>query len=625
MTDLGRGYGSQPWHPSDPGYGEQPPQEYQQHPQHQQSVPGAEQYVQQSDDPYGQYQAQDAYGQQAYVPVDPYAQQQWQQQGYQQQAGYPQQPGQAQMLQQQGYPEQQGYPDQQGYAEQQVYVDQQGYAQQVGYPQQAQQFQQAAQQMPPQQFQQVPQQVQPRAPQQLQQPAPQEHTGGPGPDGIDWEAEAAALDNPQPVADEPYQEYDEYAEHAEDEYTDEEHLDGEHPEGGYAEDEYAEERDGEFGSFLGDQDDSAEAEAKRKAKGKKSGLRNGGACLTAAVVLLAAVGGAGWWGYGFYKSHFGPPPDFAGNGTGKVQVQIQDGATASDMALVLQKAGVVKSTGAFVNAYNRANKMLQPGYYIMALQMSGDAAVAEMVSEAGGDSLIIPEGKTSTAIYAMIDTKLKLSAGTTAAAAKANVANLGLPAYANNNPEGFLWPSKYSVADGMKPEDLLKQMVTNAVNEYNSLGLDAAAAQIGLKNAYEVVTEASILQAEGNNVADFGKMARVINNRLTTTATNHTLGMDTTLQYSVGSKQLTDAQIKDGSNKYNTYINPGLPPTPISNPGEDALKAVLNPTPGQWVYFIAMSPTETRFSVSKDEFAANVKEYCTDNHRGFDAATTTCK
>jgi UPF0755 protein len=454
---------------------------------------------------------------------------------------------------------------------------------------------------------------QPARHQQL--PDPQAAPAGPGPDGIDWEAEAAALDNPV--------EADGYAE---DEYVDEAAA---YAEGEYAEDEYV---DGEFAedgeersSFLGERDDSDEAAAERKAKGKKTGRRNGGACLLVALVLLGGLGGAGWWGYGFYQSNFGPPPDYTGSGSGKVNVQIQDGATASDMGKALMDAGVVKSVGAFTAAYTRAGKMLQPGYYIMASQMSGDAAVAEMISEAGGDALIIPEGKTAAEIYKLIDKKLKLSDGTTAAAAKANINNFGLPQYANGNIEGFLWPTKYSVSQGMKPEDLLKQMVTNAVNEYNQLGLDAGAQQIGLKNAYEVLTEASILQAEGNNTADFGKMARAMYNRLTTSVTNHTLGLDTTLQYSVGSKQLTDAQIHDGSNKYNTYINPGLPPTPISNPGEDALKAVLSPTPGNWVYWIAMSSTDTRFSDNKADFANNVKQYCAQNNMAFDAASTTCK
>ncbi|MCX4745109.1 endolytic transglycosylase MltG [Kitasatospora sp. NBC_01287] len=680
MTDLGRGYGSQPWHDAEPGYGEQ-----------QAAVPGEQEYPPQ--EPYGQghqypVQGQDQYGQQqAYVPMDPYAQQQqWQQdqqlqqqpqqqvyQPYpQQQGGYPQQQG--------GYVGQQGYPQQGGYPQQQIpqQMPQQMPLQQApqqSFPQQMQPQQQMPQQLQPQQpfpQQQVPpmhqqphlapQQMQPQQPQIPHQQAPHQQfpqqqiphqqvaqpaqpapaaprPSGPGPDGIDWEAEAAALEAGDRPAAEQYAEDGDFHEgdfhegdYAEEgEFTEDgEHAEGEafHEDGDGTAGDYAEGEE-EYDSFLGGEDDSQEAQADRKAKGKKSGLRNSGACLVVALVLLGGLGGAGYWGYGAYKHAIAPPADFQGNGTGKVQVQILDGSSAGDMAVVLKNADVVKSTGAFNNAYAKAGKPIQPGYYDMQKEMSGDAAVALMISEAGGDSLIIPEGKKASDIYAMIDTKLKLAAGTAAAAAKANAANLGLPSYANGNPEGFLWPTKYSVAQGMKPEDLLKQMVSNALTEYSQLNLDSAAPTIGLKNAYDVITEASILQAEGNNVADFGKMARVISNRLngplTKDLTKHVLGMDTTLQYSVGSKTLTSAQINDASNKYNTFINPGLPPTPISNPGEAAIQAVLNPTPGGWIFFIAMSPTETRFSSTKDEHSQNVKEYCTDHGQGFDAEHLTCK
>ncbi|MEY9948630.1 endolytic transglycosylase MltG [Kitasatospora sp. GAS1066B] len=634
MTELGRGYGSQPWHPAEPGYGEQPQRA---------ASPGDQEYLPQ--DPYGQghqypVQGQEQYGQQqTYVPMDPYAQQQWQQQQPQlpQQQGYQQYPQQGGYPQQNGYAQPQGYPQQGGGYQQQVpqqqvpqqqapqqqFPQQQGAQQQQFPQQQGAQQQQAAQQ----QFGQ-PRFVQQQAPQQQagqqqfpQQQVRQQQPAGPGPDGIDWEAAAAALDAPaEPGAEEHYAEDGEYdeAEYAEGEFAE----DGEYPE--HAEDDYA---DGEeqHDSFLGAEDTSDEALAKRKAKGKKTGRRNGGACLLVALVLLGGMGGAGWWGYGFYQRTFGPPADFKGAGTGKVQIQIPDGASASQMAQVLKDADVVKSTGAFNNAYTKANKPIQPGYYDMQKEMSGDSAVALMISEAGGDSLIIPEGKKASDIYAMIDTKLKLAPGSTAAAEKANAANLGLPAYTGNNPEGFLWPTKYSVAPGMKPEDLLKQMVSNALSQYSQLNLDSAAASIGLKNAYDVITEASILQAEGNNVADFGKMARVIQNRLANQPdVHHTLGMDTTLQYAVGSKTLTEAQINDGSNKYNTYINPGLPPTPISNPGADAIQAVLNPTPGNWLFFLAVSPTETIFSASGDDFKKNVKDYCTQHGQTYNASRQTC-
>ncbi|WP_371482968.1 endolytic transglycosylase MltG [Kitasatospora sp. NBC_00315] len=631
MTDLGRGYGSQgsePWLPGDPAYGgqQQPPPTPQDGAWQQQPDPVQQGYPQQQGQQYGQ--AQQQYGQQGY-PQQPSPQQQGQQQGQQQygqahqqqygQQGYPQQ-GQQQYGQgqqqygQQGYPQQpnpvqQGYPQQQGRQQPPV---QPNPMQQAGRPygQGPQQFGQQG--TAPNPAQQPP--AQPGRPQfgQQQRPVPQARaqaaepvSAGPGPDGIDWEAEAAALEAGAPVEAAPAEE--DWAGH-DDGYQDEH------------EDEHA-------GGFLGEEDTSREAQRKRKEKGKKSGRRNGGACLLVALVLMGGVAGGGWWGYGFYQSHFGPPPDYQGDGSGSVNVEIKSGSSGGQMGVALKAAGVVKSVEAFSTAFGKNPKSggIQEGFYTMKRGMSAEAAVKLLVDSAGGDTLILQEGLSAAEIYAKIDAKLKQPNGTTAAVAKAQVADLGLPAFANGNPEGFLFPTRYGVAEGMKPLDLLKQMVQKASAEYNGLKLDDAAKQVGLKNAYEVVIEASILQKEGNNSQDFGKMARTIQNRLANDAqTQHRLGMDTTLQYSLGRKELTQKEMDDASNKYNTYINPGLPPTPISNPGEDAINAVLHPADGKWLFFIAMSPSNTRFAETYAEHLVNVQEYCTNAGQGFDKVRGHC-
>ncbi|WP_406094597.1 endolytic transglycosylase MltG [Kitasatospora purpeofusca] len=666
MTDLGRGYGpqgSEPWHPGDPGYGGQQPVpgqqdgQWQQNPQQQQQQQygdggqgvGQQGYTQQGVE--GQQQqyggGQQGYPQQQGMGGQPGYPQQQQgggqgqqqqygggQQGYPQQPGYPQQQG----MGQQGYPQQgtgqQGYPQQQGMGGQPGYPQQQGGGQgqqqqygggQQGYPQQQMPQQGTPQQQTPQQGgpqQQLPPQGGPQqgapaapgraVPAEQKQPAAA-RPAGPGPDGIDWEAEAAALEaGADPVG------AVEEAGPAEGEW------DGH--EGEYTEEEYRGDGSDEDGDgFLGEEDQSREAKKKRKENGKKSGRRNGGACLLVALVLLGAMGGAGWWGYGFYKDHFGPPPDFPGPGAGSVKVEIKQGAAGSQMGLALKQAGVVKSVDAFSKACDKNVKCsaIQPGTYSMPTEMSADGAVQFLVDANGGEKLIVQEGLTAAATYVKIDDKLQLPKGTTAAVAKEQVATLGLPPYANGNIEGFLWPTRYSITEGMKPEELLKQMVKNAVDRYASL--DAEASKIGLKTAYDVVIEASILQAEGNNPEDFAKMARTIQNRLADKGkVNGKLGMDTTLQYSLGRKTLDKKDINDASNKYNTYYNAGLPPTPISNPGDAALKATLNPADGKWLYFIAMSPTKTLFAETDAEHAKNVESYCLAAGQKFDAASVHC-
>ena len=456
-----------------------------------------------------------------------------------------------------------------------------------------------------------------QVPQQAAEPA------GPvlGPDGIDWVAEAAALDaeavavlvEEAPVEDvyeeDPAESYDRSYEVS---Y-------------GQPGDEADEDEDG-YAPFLSEPDDSRSGRRRNKRVGKSQRKRSGVACLGMSLLLVACVGGGGYFGYGFYQKHWGPPPDYPGAGTGLVTVTIPAGATGDAMGQVLFDAGVVKSVGAFDAAYGKNSNAgnIQPGIYTLPMHMSAVDAVAELIKQNGGNSLIIPEGLQASAIYLRIDSGLGLKAGTTAAVAKADVGRLGLPAYANGDIEGFLWPTRYSVAPGMKPEALLQQMVSTAVQEFSSLDMDAGAKGVNLQSGYQVLIEASILQAEGNNPKDFGKIARVLYNRLNGTETNGELGLDSTIEYYLKTDHFGYAQRLQSDDGYNTYINKGLPPGPISNPGEEAIQAVLNPTPGAWNYFIAMSPANTQFAITGADFAKLDQQYCTEHGEGFDPVHVVC-
>jgi UPF0755 protein len=87
------------------------------------------------------------------------------------------------------------------------------------------------------------------------------------------------------------------------------------------------------------------------------------------------------------------------------------------------------------------------------------------------------------------------------------------------------------------------------------------------------------------------------------------LQLDTTVNYANNKGGITtSAADRANPSPYNTYVHPGLPPGAISNPGEDALRSVLSPTPGEWRFFVVVDPDtgETRFGVTAEEHQQNV-------------------
>ncbi|CAM5562534.1 Endolytic murein transglycosylase OS=Streptomyces microflavus OX=1919 GN=mltG PE=3 SV=1 [Streptomyces microflavus] len=358
-----------------------------------------------------------------------------------------------------------------------------------------------------------------------------------------------------------------------------------------------------------------------RARRKKS--RNGCACLVVSLVLVGGLGGVSYVGYTYWKKQFGAPADFAGEGTEEqVEVEIPEGALGYDIANILRKQGVVKSSDAFVAAQNGnpRGRSIQAGVYLLKKEMSGARAVALMLDSKSQNLLVIPEGTRNATVYEKIDLRLGLDKGSTAKVAKTKAESLGLPEWADDNPdvkdplEGFLYPAAYPVAKGSKPEDALKRMVTRANKEYDKLDLATSAQKLGLKSPWELITVASLVQVEGKYKHDFDKVARVVYNRLKpgNMETVGRLEFDSTVNYIKGQSTLDIGAVDDLrklDDPYNTYKIIGLPSGPISNPGGDALHSAMNPTPGPWYYFVSINEDKTVFAETNEEHEKNRREY----------------
>ncbi|MEU8625535.1 endolytic transglycosylase MltG [Streptomyces sp. NPDC048669] len=219
-------------------------------------------------------------------------------------------------------------------------------------------------------------------------------------------------------------------------------------------------------------------------------------------------------------------------------------------------------------------------------------------------SLVIPEGWRASQVYEAVDKVLDEPSGTAEKAVA--TADLPLPAAAKGNPEGYLFPATYPVTSGTTPESLLRYMVDTAVKRFGADHITAGARRNGV-TVYQTVTIAAIVQAEADTAPDMGKVSRVVHNRL---ARDMPLQMDSTLNYAMNRSTLdtTTGDTKIDS-PYNSYERKGLPPTPIGNPGEQAMGAAISPTPGPWLYFVTVAPGDTRFTADYAEQQRNVAEF----------------
>ncbi|SNT63669.1 UPF0755 protein [Streptosporangium subroseum] len=192
---------------------------------------------------------------------------------------------------------------------------------------------------------------------------------------------------------------------------------------------------------------------------------------------------------------------------------------------------------------------------------------------------------------------------------------LGLPSYAKGRLEGFAFPSTYEIRPTSSPDEILAAMVTRFNRAAEDVGLVDGARRAG-RTPLEILTIASIVQAESGTRRDMPKIARVIYNRLDLKPARK-LEMDSTLMYGLN-KYGISASNKDlrSRSPYNTYLRPGLPPGPIGNPGIDAIKAALKPADGPWLWFVMTDPKKgvTKFAGSESEFLKLKEEW--ERNRG---------
>ena len=341
------------------------------------------------------------------------------------------------------------------------------------------------------------------------------------------------------------------------------------------------------------------------------------------MLALAVLLGGGYLAYSFgvsaLKDRLSPPEDYSGAGSGKVLVEVKEGDSSSDIASTLVKKDVVKSFEAFTDAARENPKSvgIQVGFYELRRQMSAESALAVLLKPDNRmrNVVTVPEGLRVDQIVDLLAQKTDFSRRQFDKVL-ANPEQVGLPPYAQGNPEGYLFPATYELAPNATPRSILRSMVARYESAVSDLDIQKKSQSLGL-SAHDLMTVASIVQVEGRLSEDFPKIARVLYNRLDK---GQPLQVDSSINYLTKSngKLTTSDEQRATDSPYNTYVNPGLPPTPISAPGEEAIEAALAPTKGPWLYFVTTDPStgETEFATTYGDHLENVekfREYCRTN------------
>ncbi|MGW4486061.1 endolytic transglycosylase MltG [Amycolatopsis sp. NPDC004368] len=389
-----------------------------------------------------------------------------------------------------------------------------------------------------------------------------------------------------------------------DDYEDDYREDGEYDQA-YDDEAAYDDADYEDGDYA--DDDYAEEPAPRKKKKKRVF-----GWVAALLVLVIVAGGGAYYGY---QRVFGYD-DYDGGGEGSALIQVEDGDTTSAIGGKLVEAGVVASTKAFVKAgaENTALSRIQQGYYLLKQHMSGESAVTMITSPAAHvgrleirpytqlDDVKQPENKVTPGIYSLMSKAscADLDGKSTCISpddlrktvADADLKILGVPDWAvdgaqkalskDKRLEGLIAPGLYDVKPGWTATELITNIVKQSAEAIQAAGLSAQST--GPKQTpYQTLIIASLIEREAIT-DDFGKISRVIYNRLD----QHVrLGFDSTVNYVVDKPTLlTNKADREAPGPYNTYLNYGLPPTPIGVPSSAAIKAAVSPPDGDELYFV---------------------------------------
>ena len=296
-----------------------------------------------------------------------------------------------------------------------------------------------------------------------------------------------------------------------------------------------------------------------------------GVTRTVAIVVVASVlflGSLGWWTVGVLNP--------SGEPGVAVNFTVNEGDTISSVASRLHSAGIISNATIFRwYVSTKGTIALTPGYY--ALKPKDNAgSIVEALSTPPAQTFIsvtFPEGMTVAQMAQRLSEKMTfMKPEDFMAAVNSTDTASELRPKSQTSLEGLLFPDTYQISGDDTESRVVARLVSMMERVSRQVELTAGAKARGF-SPYEILIIASLIEREAKVATDRSKIAQVIYNRL---SKKMKLEIDASVKYGQD-PSMTWTEMKATDTPYNTYINAGLPPTPIANPGKASIQAALAP------------------------------------------------
>lgn len=385
-------------------------------------------------------------------------------------------------------------------------------------------------------------------------------------------------------------------------------------------------------------EETEEMQPKSKAKKSKKKVSSGKIIAVIVAVLILAAAGTGFYGYNFIKE--GVQPLNTANTTQRA-INIPAGASSKQIGDILQREGIIKN-GMVFQYYTKFKNFsgFKSGYYNLAPSMSL-SDIASLLEQGGTEhpveptlgKILIPEGYTLEQIAQAVtvnsagkDEKTPFTKDefmkTVQDQAFIEKMKEKFPKLLASLPskdsgvkyqlEGYLFPATYEYTKKTTVESLIETMLSTTNTQLEPLYEQIQANGLTVN---ETLSLAAIVEKEANSDDDRRNVAQVFFNRkdLGMTMDSNTgifyaegkLGKDTSLDQQAAINTQLDSP-------FNTYLYPGFGPGPIVSPSLSSIKAVLNPTANDYLYFVADVEGKIYFAQTLEEQNINVQKYVND-------------